>query len=135
MSARGPTTAVPTGAAVMPRIWLAAGAPPVVWMAQGTAGWYIAARTCPSEAGYGSSSGAGRLLLAALTAAALLVTVAAFLAARRAWRRSSPAPSPLVEERVRFVATLGLVASGTLTLGLALAGLPLALLSACGGTP
>jgi hypothetical protein len=65
--------------------------------------------------------------LSGVGAAALVISVVSLVIARGARGAAD-------EERVRFVATLGLVVCVTLTLGLVLAGLPTAILHGCGVT-
>ena len=108
------------------RIWWAAAAPPVLWMAQGALGWFIASHACPQST-QPMSVGAARLAIGLITLGALGVCVAGLIAAARVWRTEKL-------ERVHFVAMLALVVCVTLTLGLCLAGLPAVMLQQCGET-
>lgn len=107
-------------------VWWAAAAPPLLWMAQGALGWFIAAHACPPSA-EPLSVGAARTAVALITLGALVVSVVGLVAAARVWRTEKL-------ERVHFVSMLALVVCVTLTLGLVLAGLPSLVLSHCGET-
>jgi hypothetical protein len=120
------------------KLWLAAAAPPVAWMAQGAIGWFLTAEACPPSLGPLSFGGA-RTAVAIITAVALAISIAGFVAARRQWRAlTTPAgesrEATTTSERVRFVAMLGLLVCVTLTLGLCMAGLPSLVLQRCGET-
>jgi hypothetical protein len=114
--------------------WRAIAAPPIAWLAQGAIGWFIAAHTC-AESTRRISPAFARVSIGAITAIA--VAVWGLLASRCAWQarsiavESGPAPTATVE-RIRFVGVFGLVVCISLTLGLALAGLPALLVKGCG---
>jgi hypothetical protein len=118
------------------RIWWAAAVPPVLWMAQGAIGWFIAAHACPSSS-EPMSLGTARLAIGAITLAALGISIVGLVRARQTRRSLSddeghPAVVSAAAERRRFVATVGLVVCITLTLGLLLAGLPALFVHGCG---
>jgi hypothetical protein len=116
-------------------VWAAAAAPPLVWMAQGVIGWYLTGRACRSAGAL--SLGAARVAIVAITALAMAASVTVLIAVLRGrWPRRAPDEAQLpaaAAERRRFVAALAVVASITLTLGLALAVLPAIVLHGCGG--
>jgi hypothetical protein len=111
-------------------------APPVAWLAQGAIGWFIAAHTC-ADSRRPISPAIARVSIGALTVVAIGIAVWGLLASRHAWQArsiavNSGATPTAVVERVRFVGMLGLVICISLTLGLALAGLPALLVKGCG---
>ncbi|HEY2743740.1 MAG TPA: hypothetical protein VGL86_03925 [Polyangia bacterium] len=112
--------------------------PPLLWMAQGALGWFIAAHACPPGAEPLSLSTA-RVLIGVLTLIALVATTAGIVAARSrtvlpADASGEPEAATAAAQRRRFVAVFGLFVCVTLTLGLILAGLPSLMLHACGET-
>jgi hypothetical protein len=116
--------------------WIPLALAPLVWMAQGTAGWYLVGRACPAAAAPIGFTTA-RTLVAAITLVSLACTVAAAVSARRILRTAgtaaiSASPAPGRPERARFLAMLLLLVGVTLTVGLVLAGLPAAFLHVCG---
>lgn len=116
--------------------WRAVVAPPAAWLAQGAIGWFIAAHACAEDTRRISPATA-RVWIGAITVVALAISVGGLMASRHMWRapavvtESGPVPAA-VTERVRFVGMVGLVICITLTLGLALAGFPMILVSGCG---
>lgn len=117
------------------RRWSLLALPPLVWMAQGAAGWYLTGRMCPAAARPIPISTA-RALIGVITLSALACTVGVAISAGRTLRSprtSSASKTPLVlTERSRFPAILGLLVGVTLTLGLVFAGLPVVFVRACG---
>lgn len=120
------------------RIWIVAMAIPILWMLQEVAGFWITAKACPPEMEPLHFTSA-RIAIGVLSLVAVILGAIAILAALKVWR-SLTTPShegrtvTAVDERVRFVATLGLIVGITLTLGLLLAGLAPLILRACGET-
>jgi hypothetical protein len=115
---------------------LAAALPPLAWAAQECAGWFVAERACPAAA-HSLSLSAARVAIGAISLAALAVSLIGLARARRLWRALTTgvgegAVVTPAGERVRFVVTLALVTSATLTLGMALAGLPALFIHHCG---
>ncbi len=112
-------------------VWVALLAPAAFWMLQGTLGWLIATRACPSSGG-SLSLGQARLLIGFITALTLAGTVTAVLFAWRGLGRSDDELSgDTPRDRTRFLARMTLVIGLTMALGLCLAGLPSVILDAC----
>jgi hypothetical protein len=118
------------------RLWILLALAPLVWMAQGTVGWYLTGRACPADA-RPISLDIARALIVAITLAALACTVGALVSAGRTLRSLSAPAGPQtasrpLTERSRFLAVVGMLVGVTLTLGLVFAGLPAAIFHACG---
>jgi hypothetical protein len=123
----------PDGLPRFGRHWIPLALAPLAWMAQGATGWYLAGRACPAAAPPLAFANV-RALVAVITLVSLACTVGAGVSAGRTlWMLAGPeSPSGGRAERSRFPAMLGLLVSATLTLGLVLAGLPVAFLHVCG---
>lgn len=121
--------------------WILAALTALVWMAQGTASWYVVGHACPGGERQWSLAVARGLVLA-LTVAALAVAVAAIVRSVRTLRATEPLPegkqfptlAETMTEQKRFTAMVGLVAGAALALGLLLAGLSAAVIRICGET-
>jgi hypothetical protein len=113
----------PAGRALFPVM-----GPPLAWMAQGLLGWFVASHASSAAPFALLSARSARVLIAILTAVALAVTVSGIAAARSQLRSARASVDP---ERAEFLSMAGLVVAGSLTLGVAWAGLVL-LVRVCG---
>jgi hypothetical protein len=120
------------------KLGLALAAPPLVWIAQASVGWFIAAHACPhamQPLGFSTA----RVLNALVGLAAVVVTVAAIVYARRAVALPADAASPPEapdkhDQRLRYVGVWVLFVGVTLMLALVMNALPSLMLHACGET-
>jgi len=121
--------------------WVLAALTALVWMAQGTASWYVLGHACP-PAERQWSLGVARGLVLALTVAALAISIGAIVRAVRTLLSTEPIPegrqhptlSETLAEQKRFTAMLALLAGAALTLGLVFAGLSALVIRVCGET-
>lgn len=121
--------------------WIVAALTALVWMAQGTASWYVVGHACPAGERQWSL-GVARGLVVALTLAALAVSITGIVRALRVLRgtrglppgKQFPTLSETLAEQKRFTAMLALLAGAALTLGLLFAGLPALVIRVCGET-
>ncbi|HEX4460957.1 MAG TPA: hypothetical protein VIA18_23415 [Polyangia bacterium] len=123
--------AAPASAVRRRSAFVAAAAPPLLWMAQGALGWLVVAHACPPNDAPLTLVQA-RALVLGITLVALAASVAGLSFAWRTW--SATTSDTATRERLRFVALAGTLICVTVTLGLGLAGLPMLLLRACGET-
>jgi hypothetical protein len=121
--------------------WILAALTPLVWMAQGSASWYVVGHACPGGERQWSL-GAARGLVLALTVAALAIAGVAIVRSVRTLRSTAPPTegkqfptlAETMTEQKRFTAMVGLVAGAALTLGLLFAGLSAVVIRVCGET-
>lgn len=121
--------------------WILAALTALVWMAQGSASWYVVGHACPS-AERQWSLGVARGVVVALTVAALAISIGAIVRAVRTLLSTEPLPeggqhptlAETMTEQKRFTAMLALLAGAALTLGLLFAGLSALVIRVCGET-
>lgn len=119
--------------------WILAALTAVVWMAQGSASWYVVGHACPSGEQQWSLRVARGVVLA-LTVAALAVSGFGIVRSVRTLRATEPIPegkqfptlAETMTEQKRFTAMVTLLAGAALTLGIVFAGLSAIVIRACG---
>jgi hypothetical protein len=119
--------------------WILASLTALVWMAQGSASWYVVGHACPSGERQWSLSAARGVVLA-LTVVALAIAITAIARAVRTLRTTAPLPEgkqfptlgETMAEQKRFTAMMTLLAGATLTLGIVFAGLSALVIRVCG---
>ncbi|HXU60432.1 MAG TPA: hypothetical protein VN962_01935 [Polyangia bacterium] len=119
--------------------WILASLTALVWMAQGSASWYVVGHACPSGERQWSL-GVARGIVLALTVVALAIAITAIARAVRTLRATAPLPegkqfptlAETMAEQKRFTAMMALLAGATLTLGIVFAGLSALVIRVCG---